>query len=305
MMVAEDTRGGRSGEPGGDGAALPAPTGSRSGARDGAADGGARDAAGAGTCGDAADAPVRVVIADDDPLVGSSLRTILEAGGEVAVAAVGESGEEAVALYGELRPDVLLLDIRMPGMGGLAAAEQVLAADPGARVVFLTTFSDDDYIVRALRLGARGYLVKQDVGTIASALRAVMAGQAVFGPEVCERIDLMVGRGAGGSGAARGAGDGRTAGHAGVTAPQGTPAAGADATRGADAAAAGAGALAALTERERDIAALVAEGLDNREIAAALYLSEGTVRNHISVMLQKLALRNRTQLAIAWWRAQP
>lgn len=244
--------------------------------------------------------PIRVVIADDDPLVGASLKTILEAGGSVAVAAVGASGEEAVELYGALRPDVLLLDIRMPGMGGLGAAEQVLAAHPEARVVFLTTFSDDEYIVRALRLGARGYLVKQDVGTIPAALRAVMAGQAVFGPEVCERLDLLVGAGPGAAGAT---------GVAGAAAPSLAGAANAAATGAAStpspAGATGAGtALTTLTERERDIAALVAEGLDNREIAAKLYLSEGTVRNHVSVMLQKLALRNRTQLAVAWWRAR-
>ena len=261
--------------------------------------------------------PIRVVIADDDPLVGASLKTILEAGGSVAVAAVGASGEEAVELYGALRPDVLLLDIRMPGMGGLGAAEQVLAAHPEARVVFLTTFSDDEYIVRALRLGARGYLVKQDVGTIPAALRAVMAGQAVFGPEVCGRLDLLVGAGPGAAGATgvAGAAAPSSAGAAGATgaggaaAPSLAGAANATATGAASApspaGATGAGtALATLTERERDIAALVAEGLDNREIAAKLYLSEGTVRNHVSVMLQKLALRNRTQLAVAWWRAR-
>lgn len=265
--------------------------------------------------------PIRVVIADDDPFVGASLKTILEAGGSVAVAAVGASGEEAVELHESLRPDVLLLDIRMPGMGGLGAAERVLAAHPEARVVFLTTFSDDEYIVRALRLGARGYLVKQDVGTIPAALRAVMAGQAVFGPEVCERLDLLVGAAPGNAGAPGAAGttasspadapastaSGSSSAALGAVGVPGTSNASApsvadegDSAAGAPGAAA---ALAALTERERDIATLVAEGLDNREIAAELYLSEGTVRNHVSVMLQKLALRNRTQLAVAWWRA--
>lgn len=243
--------------------------------------------------------PVRVVIADDDPFVGASLKTILEARGRVEVAAVGASGEEAVALYDELRPDVLLLDIRMPGIGGLGAAERVLAAHPDARVVFLTTFSDDDYIVRALRLGARGYLVKQDVGIIPDALRAVVAGQSVFGPEVCERLDLLVGAGGRGPESARPAPDERAA-H-----PDGER--GGERRRSASMPRATDGATAsldALTERERAIAALVAEGLDNREVAGTLYLSEGTVRNHISVMLQKLGLRNRTQLAVAWWRAR-
>lgn len=240
--------------------------------------------------------PIRVVIADDDPFVGASLKTILEARGCVEVAAVGASGEEAVALYDRLRPDVLLLDIRMPGMGGLGAAERVLAAHPDARVVFLTTFSDDDYIVRALRLGARGYLVKQDVGTIPDALRAVVAGQSVFGPEVCERLDLLVGRGSEGLRDAPGENAGRAGGERGETRRCGAPA-----PRDEGAAPAS---LDALTERERAIAALVAEGLDNREVAGTLYLSEGTVRNHISAMLQKLGLRNRTQLALAWWRAR-
>lgn len=240
--------------------------------------------------------PIRVVIADDDPFVGASLKTILEARGCVEVAAVGASGEEAVTLYDRLRPDVLLLDIRMPGMGGLGAAERVLAAHPDARVVFLTTFSDDDYIVRALRLGARGYLVKQDVGTIPDALRAVVAGQSVFGPEVCERLDLLVGRGSEGLRDAPGENAGRAGGERGETRRCGAPA-----PRDEGAAPAS---LDALTERERAIAALVAEGLDNREVAGTLYLSEGTVRNHISAMLQKLGLRNRTQLALAWWRAR-
>lgn len=259
--------------------------------------------------------PIRVVIADDDPFVGASLKTILEARGCVEVAAVGASGEEAVALYDRLRPDVLLLDIRMPGMGGLGAAERVLAAHPDARVVFLTTFSDDDYIVRALRLGARGYLVKQDVGTIPDALRAVVAGQSVFGPEVCERLDLLVGRSSEGLRDAPGEDAGRVggrspksarlapgerAGRAGGERGE-TRRCGAPAPRDEGAAPAS---LDALTERERAIAALVAEGLDNREVAGTLYLSEGTVRNHISAMLQKLGLRNRTQLALAWWRAR-
>ena len=152
----------------------------------------------------------------------------------------------------------------MPGVGGLEAAERILAAHPEARVVFLTTFSDDEYIVRALRLGAKGYLIKQEVATIAPALRSVTAGQSVLGGEVLGRVDALM---------------------RGAVPPAPEPAR-----------------LEALTERERAIVGLVAEGLDNKEIAARLYLSEGTVRNHISAILQKLALKNRTQLAIAFYR---
>lgn len=152
-------------------------------------------------------------------------------------------------------------------------------------------------------------------GTIPDALRAVVAGQSVFGPEVCERLDLLVGRSseglrdapdedAGRAGGrspesarlAPGERAGRAGGEHGETRRCGTPA-----PRDEGAAPAS---LDALTERERAIAALVAEGLDNREVAGTLYLSEGTVRNHISAMLQKLGLRNRTQLALAWWRAR-
>lgn len=147
-----------------------------------------------------APSPLSVVIVDDDEFVAQSLRTILEARGSVRVAGLGTKGAEAAALFNEHHPDIMLLDIRMPDLSGLAAGEAILAAHPKARIVFLTAF-------------AEGF-----------------------------------------------------------------------------------------TQRERDIAELIAEGLDNREIAQALYLSEGTVRNHISAILQKCGLRNRTQIAIAWWR---
>lgn len=217
--------------------------------------------------------PLSVVLVDDDALVGSSLRTILEARGTVTVAALGTKGAEAAALYEAHRPDIILLDIRMPDMSGLAAGAAILATHPEARVVFLTTFADDDYIVQALRIGARGYLIKQEAAGLAEALSAVMEGQMVLGSDVTERVTALIGRPT----------------SRGTASDPGAPAAG-------PAFAAG------LTERERDIAALIAEGLDNREIARALYLSEGTVRNHISAILQKAGLKSRTQIAIAWWR---
>ena len=99
---------------------------------------------------------MNVVVVDDDKLVGASLKTILEAGGEVNVVGVGSSGHEAIALYGRHKPDILLMDIRMSGMSGLDAAERILSSDPAARILFLTTFSDDEYIIRALKMGARG-----------------------------------------------------------------------------------------------------------------------------------------------------
>ena len=230
---------------------------------------------------------IRVCIVDDDPFVTTSLATILAAEPDVAVAGEGCDGEAAVALFERERPDVLLMDIQMPGTDGLAAAERILAAHPEARIVFLTTFSDDEYIVRALRLGARGYLIKQEVATIAPALRTVTSGQSVLGGEVLGRVEALV-QGRGPSGTARLA-------PAGVAAVP--PAQSAEQAHAA-------AALELLSEREHAIVEQVAEGLDNKEIAAALYISEGTVRNHISAILQKLQLKNRTQLAIAYYRAR-
>lgn len=213
---------------------------------------------------------IRVCIVDDDPFVTTSLATILAAEPEIAVRGEAHTGDEAIALFERERPDVLLMDIQMPETDGLVAAGRILAEHPDARIVFLTTFSDDEYIVRALRLGAKGYLIKQEVATIAPALRTVMSGQSVLGTEVLGRMDALM--------------------QGNSVLPAGDVPGGAW-KRGEG-----------LTERERTIVGLVAEGLDNREIAGKLYLGEGTVRNHISTILQKLELKNRTQLAVAYYR---
>lgn len=208
---------------------------------------------------------MRVIVVDDDAIVVRSLATILGAEPDIEVAGTGTSGEEAVSLFSACEPDVVLMDIQMPGGDGLSAAEKILAADPAARVVFLTTFSDDDYIVSALRLGARGYLIKQDVATIAPALRSVMAGQSVLEGEVLARAAALSADG--------------------VRPSRGEPE------------------MRGLTEREREVVRAIADGMSNAEVAAALYMSEGTVRNHISAILAKLGLRNRTQIAVYYYRA--
>lgn len=248
--------------------------------------------------------PIRVVLVDDDSLITRSLATILEADGRVIVAAMGTRGTEAAPLYERHRPDIMLLDIRMPDRSGLDAARDILAVHPEARIVFLTTFADDDYLVRALRLGARGYLIKQEAATLARSLRSVMDGALVLGSEVSERVGALVGDGRGGAERRTDAerkGSGQASHFAGADGKRtdAFPTPLASETGAAHRIPAFA---AAFTERERDIARLVADGLDNREIAQRLYLSEGTVRNHISVLLQKTGLKNRTQLAIAWWR---
>lgn len=232
---------------------------------------------------------MKVLIVDDDALVAQSLATILSVEEDIDVLATGSSGPEAVARYRELGPDVLLMDIQMPGGDGLSAAEELLGEDPTARIVFLTTFADDEYIARALAMGARGYLIKQDIAQIAPALRGVMAGMSVLEGEVLAR-----------GVAARGT---RAAGAPGGSADAG--ARGADTAQAAQAAreVRRSGAFAALTEREFEVVEAVAEGLGNTEVADRLAMSEGTVRNHISACLAKLGLRNRTQLAVAWYRA--
>ncbi len=204
---------------------------------------------------------MKVLVVDDDRVVGISLKTILEAEPDITVPALGRDGAEAVALYREHQPDILLMDIRMEGMNGLDAASAILTEDPAAKILFLTTFSDDEYIVRALRLGAKGYLLKQDFESIVPALHAVYGGQNVFGSEVVKKIPDI------------------------LSTPK-EP----DVSE------------LPLNEKEIEIMKLVAEGLNNKEIARTLFLSEGTVRNYLSSTLEKLELRDRTQLAIYYYK---
>ena len=206
---------------------------------------------------------MRITVVDDDPMIVMALKTILGAEREVQICGSGNSGAEAVTLYEEHRPDVLLMDIRMEGMSGLEASEEILKRHPEAKVLLLTTFLDDEYIVRAIRAGARGYLLKQDYASILPALRAVQSGQTVFGSEIMTRIPELFQR--------KGGSDVRAA---------------------------------ELTEREAELISLVAEGLSNREIAGRMCLGEGTVRNYLSNILDKLGLRDRTQLAVWYYRGR-
>lgn len=232
---------------------------------------------------------MRVAVVDDDAFICESLKVILGAQDDIDVVAMGKDGDDAVRLFCELHPDVMLLDIQMPVRDGLSAAREILARSPQARVVFLTTFSDDEYLVRALRYGARGYLIKQDVAAIAPALRAVMNGQTVLEGEVLARVSLPEASSQNAEG---------SEGSTGTATDVSVPAAGAVAK-----ASARPRTFAELTDREFEVVQLVAEGLDNREIAATAFLSEGTVRNHISSILAKLHLKNRTQIAVAYYRS--
>lgn len=205
---------------------------------------------------------MKVLIIDDDRLVALSLKTILEASGQVEIAGIGNSGAEAVELYDSLTPDILLMDIRMEGMTGLEAGVHILSAHPEAKILFLTTFSDDEYIVKALKMGAKGYILKQNFESILPALLAVDGGQNVFGDEITGRLPSLMGK------------------------PACSPN-----YDNYD-----------LSEREQKLISLVADGLNNREIAEQLFLSEGTVRNYLSNILEKLELRDRTQLAVFYYK---
>lgn len=205
---------------------------------------------------------MNIIVVDDDKIVAMSLKTILEAAGDITVTALGSSGSEAVELYRSHKPDVLLMDIRMEGMTGLEAGEIILREDSSAKILYLTTFSDDEYIVRALNIGAKGYILKQDFEGIAPALHAVMNGQSVFGDGIVCRIPELIQ----------------------------TQKKGFDRDK------------YNISEKEMDIIRLVAQGLSNKEIASELFLSEGTVRNYLSLILEKLELRDRTQLAIFFYR---
>ena len=137
---------------------------------------------------------MNIIIVDDDPFVTGALKTILESTGEITVKATGTDGKEACELYEKYQPDVLLMDIRMRNMDGLKASEKILSDFPKANVLLLTTFTDDEYIVKALQIGAKGYLLKQDYENILPAIKAVCSGQTVFGNEIVAKIPDLLNR---------------------------------------------------------------------------------------------------------------
>ena len=208
---------------------------------------------------------MNLVIVDDDVLVTTALKTILEVQGkgEISVTGIGHNGNEAISLYRSLKPDVLLMDIRMKEKSGLDAAREILSEFPQAAILLLTTFSDDEYIIKALNFGVKGYLLKQDYASILPALHAVKGGQTVFGTEIIAKLPGLLQQ-----------------------------------KKTFDYEALG------ITPKEQELIVLVAQGLNNKEIADSMCLSEGTVRNYLSTVLEKLSLRDRTQLAIFYYQHQ-
>ncbi len=207
--------------------------------------------------------PIRVLIVDDQNLMREGLRTLLELEEGIAIAGEAVDGAAAVAAYEELRPDVILMDIRMPKMDGVEATRRIRALEPDAKVLVLTTFDEDELVFDAIRAGARGYLLKDVSGTeLAAAIRNVASGAAALQPSVARRVMDAFAR---------------------MEKPE---------------AKAQPHLVEPLSSRERAVLNLVARGLSNKEIADRLFLAEGTVKNHVSTILSKIGARDRTQAAL-------
>jgi len=206
---------------------------------------------------------ITVVLADDQALVRTGFRMILAETDDIEVVGEAGDGDEAVRVAAAAGPDVVLMDVRMPGTDGIAATRRIRAAEPAPRVLILTTFDLDEYVYAGLRAGASGFVLKDALAPeLISAVRVVASGEAVVAPTVTRRlIERFVG-------------DGPEAGRLSLAA------------------------LDVLTRREREVLMLIARGLANAEIAHALFLSEGTVKTHVSRILAKLGLRDRLQAVI-------
>ncbi|MDE0572408.1 response regulator transcription factor [Demequina sp. B12] len=215
---------------------------------------------------------IRVALVDDQAMVRVGLRMILEAEDDVVVCAEATDGEDAAAMVADHQPDVVLMDIRMPGMDGLAATREVLSASPDARIVILTTFDDDEYVYEALRAGASGFLLKSaDGDTLVDAVRVVAGGEALLAPEITRKVIEQF--------AARG----------GATAP---------AAIDPDTHVPSPEAIGDLSEREVEVLQLMARGMSNQEIAQELWVSATTVKTHVSHILTKLGVRDRVQAVV-------
>ena len=204
---------------------------------------------------------IRVLVVDDHPIVRQGLRSFLSTREGIEVVGDAGDGESAVALVSELGPDVVLIDLVMPGMGGLAAIEAIVGLGRGTRILVLTSFSSEDQVIPAIQAGAAGYLLKDAAPEdVEAAVRAVAAGEARLDPSLAGVVMAAA--------ASRGGRD------------------------GADAA------LSRLTPRETEVLRLLGEGLSNRALAERLFVAEKTVKTHVSSILAKLGLADRTQAAL-------
>ncbi len=205
--------------------------------------------------------PIRILLVDDQRLMRDGLRTLLELESDLDVVGEASDGQEAVQAYAELKPNVVLMDIRMPKMNGVEATARLCQDWPAANIIILTTFDDDEYVFEGIRAGARGYLLKDVSGEeLATAVRAVAGGSALLGSAVARRVLTQF------------AGLAPAKPEAALPEP--------------------------LSDRELEILQLIAEGLSNPEIATRLFLAEGTVKNYVTNILQKTDTRDRTQAAL-------
>lgn len=207
---------------------------------------------------------IRVLVADDQAMVRSGFRMLLGSEPDIEVVAEASNGLEAVQKAARFEPRVVLMDIRMPDVDGLEATRQIIAADPSARVLILTTFDLDEYVYEALRAGASGFVLKDDPPEqLIAAVRTVAAGDALLSPSVTRRVIKQFTR-----------------------VPRPSPPKEMD----------------ELTDREREIFMLIADGLSNAEIGERLYISETTVKTHVTHLFQKLGLRDRVQAVVLAYR---
>jgi len=208
---------------------------------------------------------IRVLVADDQSMVRAGFRMLLTGEQDIEVVAEASNGREAVAMAERLNPAVVLMDIRMPEIDGLEATRRILAANHAARILILTTFGLDEYVYEALRAGASGFVLKDDPAEqLISAVRTVAAGNALLSPAITKRVIRQFTR---------------------ITRPAPPKE------------------LGELTEREREILRLIAVGLSNAEIGRELYISETTVKTHVTHVLQKLGLRDRVQAVVLAYQA--
>jgi DNA-binding NarL/FixJ family response regulator len=202
---------------------------------------------------------IRMILADDDAIIREGLKMIIETQPDITLVGMAKDGREAVDLCRELRPDVIMLDIRMPALDGIDAAKVILAEKLSAPLL-LTTFDESELIMRALKAGVFGYILKNSPAErIMSAIRTIAAGGTVFGQDILGYIREQVSR--------------KTTGNS---------------------------VFELMSAREMEVVELIADGLSNKEIAARLFISDGTVRNHISTIMEKAGLDHRTQIAVKY-----
>lgn len=211
---------------------------------------------------------MNIIIIDDDPIVCQSLKMIIEIKSQettpVSVLALGQNGQEAISLFDQYHPDIVLMDIRMPVLNGIEAGKRIMDKHPQAKILYLTTFLDDEYIISALNIGAKGYLLKSRAESILHSLYAVEQGQNVFGDEIIEKLPPLLSKD--------------------INSPSSESI------------------LSRIPEKDWELVELIAQGKNNQEIANILHLSDGTVRNYLSRILELTELRDRTQLAIQYYK---